>query len=51
MSLIDRDDYSIYGVKKVESVSSFIKMHAVKSAKSRSAIYESRRYKIARLYR
>ncbi len=33
MSLIDRGDYSIYGVKKVESVSSFIKMHAVKSAK------------------
>lgn len=42
MSLIDRGDYSIYGVKKVKSVSSFIKMHAVKSAKSRSVIYESR---------
>ncbi len=51
MSLIDRGDYSIYGVKKVESVSSFIKMHALKSAKSRSVIYESRRYKTARLYR
>lgn len=52
MSLIDRGDYSIYGVKKVESVSSFIKVHAVKSAnKLRSVIYESRRYKIARLYR
>lgn len=38
MSLIDRGDYSIYGVKKVKSVSSFIKMHAVKSAKSRSVI-------------
>ncbi len=25
MSLIDRGDYSIYGVKKVEFVSSFIK--------------------------
>ncbi len=25
MSLIDRGDYSIYGVKKVKSVSSFIK--------------------------
>ncbi|GAA8129787.1 hypothetical protein NP05266_12250 [Helicobacter pylori] len=44
MSLIDRGDYSIYGVKKVEFVSSLIKMHAVKSAKSRSVIYESRRY-------
>ncbi len=41
MSLIDRGDYSIYGVKKVKSVSSFIKMHAVKSAKSRSVIMES----------
>lgn len=39
MSLIDRGDYSIYGVKKVESVSSFIKMHAVKSAKSRSVLW------------
>ncbi len=38
MSLIDRGDYSIYGVKKVKSVSSFIKIHAVKSAKSRSVI-------------
>ncbi len=38
MSLIDGGDYSIYGVKKVKSVSSFIKMHAVKSAKSRSVI-------------
>ncbi len=38
MSLIDRGDYSIYGVKKVKSVSSFIKMHALKSAKSRSVI-------------
>ncbi len=51
MSLIDRGDYSIYGVKKVESVSSFIKMHAVKSAQLRSVIYESRRYETARLYR
>ncbi len=41
MSLIDRGDYSIYGVKKVKSVSSFIKMHAVKSARSRSAIMEA----------
>lgn len=41
MSLIDRGDYSIYGVKKVESVSSFIKMHAVKSAKSRSVIMKA----------
>ncbi len=41
MSLIDRGDYSIYGVKKVKSVSSFIKMHAVKSAKSRSVIMEA----------
>ncbi len=41
MSLIDRGDYSIYGVKKVKSVSSFIKMHAVKSAKSRSAIMKA----------
>lgn len=41
MSLIDRGDYSIYGVKKVKSVSSFIKTHAVKSAKSRSAIMEA----------
>ncbi len=41
MSLIDRGDYSIYGVKKVKSASSFIKMHAVKSAKSRSAIMDA----------
>ncbi len=41
MSLIDRGDYSIYGVKKVKSVSSFIKMHAVKFAKSRSVIMEA----------
>ncbi len=41
MSLIDGGDYSIYGVKKVKSVSSFIKMHAVKSAKSRSAIMKA----------
>ncbi len=41
MSLIDRGDYSIYGVKKVKSVSSFVKIHAVKSAKSRSAIMEA----------
>lgn len=41
MSLIDRGDYSIYGVKKVESVSSFIKTHAVKSAKSRSVIMKA----------
>ncbi len=41
MSLIDRGDYSIYGVKKVKSVSSFIKMHALKSAKSRSAIMKA----------
>ncbi len=41
MSLIDRGDYSIYGVKKVKSVSSFIKMHALKSAKSRSVIMEA----------
>ncbi len=41
MSLIDRGDYSIYGVKKVKSVSSFIKIHAVKSARSRS-VYESK---------
>lgn len=41
MSLIDRGDYSIYGVKKVESVSSLIKMHAVKSAKSRSVIMKA----------
>ncbi len=41
MSLIDRGDYSIYGVKKVKSVSSFIKMHAVKSAKSRSVIMDA----------
>ncbi len=41
MSLIDRGDYSIYGVKKVKSVSSFIKMHVVKSAKSRSAIMKA----------
>ncbi len=38
MRLIDGGDYSIYGVKKVKSVSSFIKMHAVKFAKSRSVI-------------
>ncbi len=44
MSLIDRGDYSIYGVKKVKSVSSFIKIHAVKSAnaKSRSVIMVAR---------
>ncbi len=42
MSLIDRGDYSIYGVKKVKSVSSFIKMHAVKSAKSRNVIMEAK---------
>ncbi|ADU41187.1 hypothetical protein HMPREF4655_21092 [Helicobacter pylori 35A] len=36
--MIDRGDYSIYWVKKVKSVSSFIKMHAVKSAKSRNVI-------------
>ncbi len=41
MSLIDRGDYSIYGVKKVESASSLIKMHAVKSAKSRSVIMKA----------
>lgn len=41
MSLIDRGDYSIYGVKKVKYVSSFIKMHAVKSAKSRSVIMKA----------
>lgn len=41
MSLIDRGDYSIYGVKKVKSVSSFIKMHAVKSAKSRNVIMKA----------
>ncbi len=41
MSLIDRGDYSIYGVKKVESASSFIKIHAVKSAKSRSVIMKA----------
>lgn len=41
MSLIDRADYSIYGVKKVKSVSSFIKMHALKSAKSRSVIMKA----------
>ncbi len=40
MSLIDRGDYSIYGVKKVESVSSFIKMHAIQSAKSRSVLWK-----------
>ncbi len=49
MSLIDRGDYSIYGVKKVKSVSSFIKMHAVKSAKSRS-VYESRRNPTIKIY-
>ncbi len=42
MSLIDRGDYSTYGVKKVKSVSSFIKMHAIKSAKSGSAIMEAK---------
>lgn len=41
MSLIDRGDYSIYGVKKVKSVSSFIKMYVVKSAKSRSVIMKA----------
>ncbi len=41
MSLIDRGDYSIYGVKKVKSVSSFIKTHAIQSAKSRSAIMKA----------
>ncbi len=41
MSLIDGGDYSIYGVKKVKSVSSFIKIHAVKSAKSRSVIMKA----------
>ncbi len=46
MSLIDRGDYSIYGVKKVKSVSSFIKMHAVKSAKSRSAIMKAKDMKL-----
>ncbi len=46
MSLIDRGDYSIYGVKKVKSVSSFIKMHAVKSAKSRSVIMEAKAMKL-----
>ncbi len=46
MSLIDRGDYSIYGVKKVESVSSFIKTHAVKSAKSRSVIMEANAMKL-----
>ncbi len=42
MSLIDRGDYSIYGAKKVKSVSSFIKIHAVKFAKSRSAIMKAK---------
>lgn len=46
MSLIDKGDYSIYGVKKVKSVSSFIKIHAVKSAKSRSAIMEAKAMKL-----
>ncbi len=46
MSLIDRGDYSIYGVKKVKSVSSFIKMHALKSAKSRSVIMEAKAMKL-----
>ncbi len=46
MSLIDRGDYSIYGVKKVKSASSFIKMHAVKSAKSRSAIMDAKAMKL-----
>ncbi len=41
MSLIDKGDYSIYGVKKVKSASSFIKMHALKSAKSRSVIMKA----------
>ncbi|GAA6775391.1 hypothetical protein AOH105_06700 [Helicobacter pylori] len=41
MSLTDRGDYSIYGVKKVKSVSSFIKMHAVKSDKLRSVIMKA----------
>ncbi len=50
MSLIDRGDYSIYGVKKVEFVSSLIKMHAVKSAKLRSVIYESRRNPTIKIY-
>ncbi len=49
MSLIDRGDYSIYGVKKVKSVSSFIKMHAVKSAKSRS-VYGSRQKHTIKFY-
>ncbi len=43
MSLIDRGDYSIYGVKKVKSVSSLIKMHAVKSAKSRSVLWKQKK--------
>ncbi len=46
MSLIDRGDYSIYGVKKVKSASSFIKMHAVKSAKSRSVIMKTKAMKL-----
>ncbi len=46
MSLIDRGDYSIYGVKKVESASSLIKTHAVKSAKSRSVIMEANAMKL-----
>lgn len=40
MSLIDRGDYSIYGVKKVEFVLSFIKMYVVKFVKLRSVIME-----------
>ncbi len=50
MSLIDRGDYSIYGVKKVKSASNFIKMYAVKSAKSRSVIYKSRRNPTIKIY-
>ncbi len=46
MSLIDRGDYSIYGVKKVKSVSSFIKMHAIQSAKSRSVIMKAKDMKL-----
>ncbi len=42
MSLIDKGDYSIYGIKKVKSASSFIKMHALKSAKSRSVIMKAK---------
>ncbi len=39
MSLIDRSDYSIYGVKKVESASSFIKTHAIQSAKNQGVLF------------